>query len=70
MNSRYRFRLVVVIGLLAVGYGAVVAKLAYLQLLNGARLEAMAVRQHLYKLRDEGSEGHALGFHSIGREGH
>ncbi len=45
MNSRYRFRLVVVIGLLAVGYGAVVAKLAYLQLLNGARLEAMAVRQ-------------------------
>ncbi|MFQ6672903.1 MAG: peptidoglycan D,D-transpeptidase FtsI family protein, partial [Candidatus Tectimicrobiota bacterium] len=45
MNPRYRFRIVIIMGLLAIGYGAVVAKLVYLQLLTGPRLEALAVRQ-------------------------
>ncbi len=45
MNQRFRFRLVVVVGMLLVGYGAVAAKLAYIQLLKGPSLEAMASRQ-------------------------
>ncbi len=45
MNQRFRFRLVVVVGMLLVGYGAVAAKLAYIQLLKGPGLEAIASRQ-------------------------
>jgi cell division protein FtsI/penicillin-binding protein 2 len=45
LNQNFRFRLVVVVGLVAIGYGAVVAKLAYLQLFKGPGLEAMASRQ-------------------------
>lgn len=46
MNPRYRSRLVLVLCLTAMGFGAVVAKLAYLQLVKGESLEAVASRQH------------------------